>query len=292
MNENQANTTPDATQARVSAKAKKKGQKAIEKRNIVLKELEIVYVDITTLKPNDYNPNRQSDHDFELLLKSMTEDGFTQPVLVQEKTNIIVDGEHRWRAAQTLKYDKIPVVYVDMDLAQAKIATLRHNRARGAEDLQLTANLLRDLQELGAIDWAQDSLMMDDIEMQRLLEDVSAPDALASENFGEAWRPDDISGDTARHAEAGETTYEITDDKTSGKHVHSVTDKAASDIRDQEKIIKEASSQEEKNMATKKRNLYRLSLVFSGDEAAMVKKALGGEPAAVILDMCKQRVEQ
>src|SRR5690606_944115 len=91
-----------------------KGRKAIEKKARKLETLSIEYVDVDSVSPNTYNPNRQSEHDFELLVKAMTEDGITQPIIVQRSTRQIVDGEHRWRAAKHLGYTQIPVVFVDM----------------------------------------------------------------------------------------------------------------------------------------------------------------------------------
>ena len=80
---------------------------------------------------------------------------------------------------------EIPVVFVDMSVEQMRIATLRHNKARGSHDIELEAAVLRDLQQLGAIEWAQDSLMLDDVELDRLLNDVAAPNELHSENYSE-----------------------------------------------------------------------------------------------------------
>ena len=163
----------------------------VSKQYKTLETLQIQYVSPADVKPNSYNPNRQSDRDFELLLKSMKEDGFTQPVIVQKSTGEIVDGEHRWRASQALNMTKIPVVYVDMTDEQRRVSTLRHNRARGSEDIQLTAQVMRDLEKLGALDWAQDTLMLSDVEVNRLLEDVPAPESLKNEEFSTAWTPTD-----------------------------------------------------------------------------------------------------
>src|SRR5690349_8625748 len=132
----------------------------IAKKYNTLETLTISYVNIDTLYPNAYNPNRQSDREFELLLKSMEEDGFTTPIVAQSTTKMIVDGEHRWRAAKRLGYKEIPVVLVDMTDPQMRIATLRHNRARGSEDIELTIKVLQDLRTLGALDHAVDSLNM------------------------------------------------------------------------------------------------------------------------------------
>jgi len=284
------NTTPEETQAAVSEKIKKKGRSAVAKKNKVLKALSVVYCSVDDLKPNDYNPNRQSEHDFELLLSSMREDGFTQPIVALKDSKIIVDGEHRWRAARTLGFDEIPVVFTDMTPEQMRISTLRHNRARGSEDINLTANVLRDLQELGATEWAQDSLMMSDSEMNRILEDLTAPEELAGEDFTTSWSPDQVGEHDREMAEKDSGESYVIEEKNDGTvHVGAMSEKAAGDIRTREKIIKEAKTTEERNMALKQRDLYRISLIFSGDEAKIVRPVLGKKPAIKILAMCKEQ---
>ena len=51
--------------------------------------------------------------------------------------------------------------------------------------------VMRDLEKLGALDWAQDTLMLSDVEVNRLLEDVPAPESLKNEEFSTAWTPTD-----------------------------------------------------------------------------------------------------
>ena len=181
------NTSPGQTQETVVEA--RKGRKAVAKKAKELKRLEIRYVPIESVKPNEYNPNRESPHEFELLLRSMEEDGFTTPI-VALPNGTIVDGEHRWRAAKALGYVEIPVTFVDMDDIQRRVATLRHNRARGSEDVALVAEILRDAESMGALGSVQESLMMTDVEIARLIDDVPAPEALAGEEFGQAWIPD------------------------------------------------------------------------------------------------------
>ena len=259
--------------------AKDRGRKAIEKKNKVLEKLQIEYIPVDTLKPNSYNPNRQSEHDFELLCASMKEDGFTQPVVCL-KDLTIVDGEHRWRAARQLGFTEIPVVKVDMTPEQMRISTLRHNRARGSEDMELTAALMRDLRELGALDWAQDSLMMDDAEMNKLLEDVPAPEALAAEEYSEAWR-----------LSTGESLADQNKALDSaGLRRSDSTAQAADALRAAEKRIQAAKTEEERAAAVRDANIFQLSVTFAGDEAKLVKEALGKRPAETILDMCRAKV--
>jgi len=254
--------------------ARIKGKAQVEKKNEVLGALNIEYVSHNSIRPNDYNPNRQSDHDFELLLRSMEEDGFTQPIIVHRDTKQIVDGEHRWRAASELDIDPIPVVFVQMTPEQMKIATLRHNRARGSEDVDLSAQVLRDLQELGALDWAQDSLMLDDTEINLLLEDIPAPEALASEEFAEAWIP--VASDDD-HEDATSSSTQTID--------------ALKRVRKMEEELQQAKTDEEKQAIRRDADIFRLNMTFSGTEAEIVKQVLGDSPAQNLLTLCRGAVD-
>lgn len=163
-------------------------KKKIKVEAVKLEELSVEYVPVDSLQPNEYNPNRQSEHEFELLKRSIHEDGFTQPVLCLPDGRII-DGEHRWKACKELGWDKIPVVKVDMSDAQRRVATLRHNLARGSHDVILEGSVLRDLESLGVLEWAQEALQLDDVEVQRLLEDSTPLDVwgATTDEFGDSW---------------------------------------------------------------------------------------------------------
>lgn len=165
-----------------------KGRKAIEKNFKTLKRLTVTFVNPDKLYPNAYNPNRQDEEEFELLLRSMKEDGFTVPILAQT-TGEIVDGEHRWRASKRLGLSEIPVVYTEMTAEQMRISTLRHNRARGSEDIEMVIQMLHDLETIGALDHAIDSLGMNEKELQALMSDLPAPERQANDEFSQSWIP-------------------------------------------------------------------------------------------------------
>lgn len=246
---------------------RQRGQAAIERTNQVLQTLTIEYLPVASVRPNDYNPNRQSEHEFALLKKSIEEDGFTQPVIVGEDM-VIVDGEHRWRAAQELGIDPIPVVVTPMTAEQRRIATLRHNRARGSEDVGLATEVLRDLERLGALDWAADSLDLSDVELQRLLDDLSAPDALAGDEFSEAWAP---------------TAAPDVLERADGRSSVDTSPAASVAIREREERLRQATSEEERAAIRRDADVYRLALTFAADEAVQVRQALGDQPAVNLL---------
>jgi ParB-like chromosome segregation protein Spo0J len=269
--------------------AKNKGDSAVEEKAQNLEQLQVQYVELESLRPNDYNPNRQSDHDFELLLRSMREDGFTQPIVANREA-AIVDGEHRWRAAQALGYTRVPVVFVDMSAEQMKVSILRHNRARGSEDVELAASVLRDLQQLGALDWAQDELMMDDTEVQRMVEDIPAPEALANEEFSQAWQPpepEDKTNDETSSDQPTTTETQVRQRDDGGTEMTSATTEAIEAARERERQMALAKTAEEREMVQKEQqSFFRLMLMFQGEEADLVQRVLadrGAEKLVAIL---------
>lgn len=263
--------TVAATQSPTS-RAQRKGRKAVAKQVTRLERLDVVYVRVEDIRPNAYNPNRQTDRDFELLLRSIEDNGFTVPIVLRQGTNVIVDGEHRWRAAQVLGMAEIPCVHVTQSDEQAMAATLSHNRARGTEDVELTAALLRDLQALGALDHVKDSLMLDDDAVRLLIDNVPAPEMLAGDEFGDAWEPNAGGGD--HHDDDNHVSQ--TKDGTSALH-------------SRERALAAAKTSQDRAQAFKENQVYRVSLIFSGEEADVVRAVLGDRPAVALVALCRER---
>lgn len=294
---------------KVAESTVRKGKKVIEKNFNTLEALRVFYIPHAMISPNHYNPNRQSEFEFELLLKSMSEDGFTQPIvtrplftddqareilglpadtshkdidwlLAANKLNsgfMVVDGEHRWKAARELGYADVPCVVTYMTDAQMRIATLRHNRARGTEDITLTADVLRDLEKLGALDHAMDSLQMDEVEIQKLLSEATATGDLGgSEQFNKAWEVNTANVPASNPAD----NFEV-----------GMTTKAIEEQRRIQKATEEARTTEERQMIQQKSDLVRIMLVFQGEEAKLVQKVLGSNQAEKLLDLCRRELE-
>lgn len=121
----------------------------MKRSDITSSRLVIKYVDPLDLQPNYYNPNNHSNYSFDLLLSSLRRWGFTQPIVIQEETNIIIDGEHRWGAACILGFDLVPVCAISIDSDDMKLATIIHNRGRGKENNELVEEIYRKLGERG-----------------------------------------------------------------------------------------------------------------------------------------------
>ena len=99
------------------------------------------WVDRSLLKPNDYNPNKVSRDNLDLLTKSILSNGWTLPLVVRPDLTII-DGFHRCTVAGeeplfTMLAGQVPVVTVaHEDKAGDVYGTVTHNRARGVHLLE------------------------------------------------------------------------------------------------------------------------------------------------------------
>ena len=107
-------------------------------------------VDRDLLKPNDYNPNKVSKQNLELLRQSIETNGWTLPIVVRPDMTII-DGCHRWTVAgmEPLRSElggRVPVVVVEhADHDEDVYGTITHNRARGQHLLEPMKAIVKEL---------------------------------------------------------------------------------------------------------------------------------------------------
>ena len=108
------------------------------------------WVDRDMVKPNDYNPNKESKQNLELLKQSIITNGWTLPIVVRPDFTII-DGFHRWTVAgeeplKSMLEGKVPVVIVEhKDKAGNIYGTVTHNRARGTHLLEPMKAIVKEL---------------------------------------------------------------------------------------------------------------------------------------------------
>lgn len=101
--------------------------------------MEIVYRNITELIFADYNPRQITFEQMGKLKLSMSEFGIVEPALVNmhpERLNIVIGGEQRIHAAQTLGQTVFPCIEVSMDLVREKELNVRLNKNRGKFDYE------------------------------------------------------------------------------------------------------------------------------------------------------------
>ena len=112
------------------------------------------WVDRDKLRPNDYNPNKVSRENLELLTRSIETNGWTLPIVVRPDYTII-DGFHRWTVAgaeplRTQLGGKVPVVIVrHEDASEDVYGTITHNRARGTHLLEPMKAIVKKLIDEG-----------------------------------------------------------------------------------------------------------------------------------------------
>jgi len=125
------------------------------------------WMDRNLVKPNNYNPNRVSTQNLELLTQSIFTNGWTLPIVIRPDGTII-DGFHRWTVSgpdwnyvppsekedrRTL-YErlegKVLVVIVDhKEHSEDIYGTVTHNRARGTHLLEPMKKIVKELMDEG-----------------------------------------------------------------------------------------------------------------------------------------------
>lgn len=148
------------------------------------------------LSSNSYNPNSQAPPERRLLRRSILESGWTQPIVARDHGDRleIVDGYHRWLTSEdpkvyALTNGLVPVVVLPpTDDASARLATVRHNRARGTHHVLGMATVVSDLIALGLDEEAvRDGLGMDDEEVERLADRGDMLKRHGTQEFGKGW---------------------------------------------------------------------------------------------------------
>lgn len=277
-----------ASQRSAEAMSNKLKGKVLE--SIPLQSLNVEIVDPALLKPNPYNPNKQNDDEFALLRQSIKSDGFTMPVLVN-KDLMIIDGEHRWRAALAEGLKLIPVVKLDLNDARMKMATIRHNKATGSHDMGLEALVLKDLEILMGVEFIREQLHVGEEELREILNFTNAPDMLAGDEFGQSWSPvknDSVfDSDENGNPQAG-STFKIRKTVDSALVMRSATENA--NTLAYKKIVK-------KDKEAGMQHLYTMTAVFNPEEAVYVQKVLedpalkGETPAEKLFWLAKGQEE-
>ena len=106
--------------------------------------------------------------------------GWTTPIIVRDPWHgetvpdgvdkVIVDGQHRWMVAKSMKLDRVPTVLVELPPAELRAVTVLMNKARGVHGVEATAAMVKQLHEDGCDrEWIGKHLCMDEKEVERFL---------------------------------------------------------------------------------------------------------------------------
>jgi len=154
----------------------------------------IEWVHRSQLHANEYNPNHVAPPERELLILSILEDGWTQPIVTLSDGEI-VDGFHRWFLSEDPRLMErysgfVPVTRIHIDKVHQKMSTVRHNRARGTHAIVPMADLVTGMLKDG-LKPAQimRGLGMEDEEITRLATAQGMPELASKADFSNAWQP-------------------------------------------------------------------------------------------------------
>lgn len=120
--------------------------------------LNIKLVKRELLQANNYNPNNVPKDKMELLKQSIIDNGFCYPIITiwdnDLEKYIIIDGFHRYTICQEkwLDIKEIPIIVLQHNIAKRMTATIQFNKARGVHQVDLDAELIRNLYEQGLTD--------------------------------------------------------------------------------------------------------------------------------------------
>jgi ParB-like chromosome segregation protein Spo0J len=159
----------------------------------------VLWVAADDVAANDYNPNSVAPPEMKLLEHSITEDGYTQPIVAWRNGDgyEVVDGFHRNRVGRESEvvrkrvHGYLPVAIINddrLDKSDRIAATIRHNRARGKHKVEAMSDIVIELKRRN---WSDDKigreLGMDPDEVLRLCQITGLAEVFANQEFSKAW---------------------------------------------------------------------------------------------------------
>jgi ParB-like chromosome segregation protein Spo0J len=161
----------------------------------------VVWVKNDKVTANDYNPNSVAPPEMKLLEHSISEDGYTQPIVTyprpEDEKIEVVDGFHRHRVGkespliQSRVHGYLPVVKIrstQSDKNDRMASTIRHNRARGKHKIESMSDMVI---ELTRRNWSDEkiakNLGMDSDEVLRLKQITGLAEMFSDKDFSRAW---------------------------------------------------------------------------------------------------------
>lgn len=134
--------TSNSTKVQTNTSAKESIVVYTATMDILNQRIETVPID--KLEPHPRNPRRG---DVGTIKESIGTNGFYGAIVVQESTNYILAGNHRYLAAKASGANEIPVVWLDIDDTHALRILLADNRTNDIAEYDdpLLAELLNDL---------------------------------------------------------------------------------------------------------------------------------------------------
>ncbi|MFC1622610.1 site-specific DNA-methyltransferase [Patescibacteria group bacterium] len=107
------------------------------------KNLKIVQVPISQLKPATYNPRKWSQEAIDQLTESVIKFGLIDPIvcnIAKGRENVVIGGHFRLKVSRDLGYKTMPVIFLNIpDIQKEKELNVRLNKNLGEWDFDLLA---------------------------------------------------------------------------------------------------------------------------------------------------------
>lgn len=113
-------------------------------------QINVDYLPIGELNPDPFNPRTISPQQMRALVDSIRQFGFINPVVVRRADHTVIGGHQRLAAARKLGLELVPVVFVNVNIDQARLLNLALNRISGDWDEELLSRLLTHLDSQSA----------------------------------------------------------------------------------------------------------------------------------------------
>ena len=125
-----------------------------------------------TLTVDGDNPNEQSDEMFGLLCDNMQQKGWLGNAIIADTDGVIADGEHRWRAAQEIGLEEVPVKFYEIDDAERRLWRQELNKISGEHDKKRDALEYQELLDAGKSDDVDDLVTATGEDLDELLAEL------------------------------------------------------------------------------------------------------------------------
>lgn len=135
-------------------------------------------VGVDELEVDGDNPNEQSDEMFGLLCENMRQKGWIGNAIVADTDGLIADGEHRWRAAQEIGLEEVPVKMYDIDDADRRLWRQELNKISGDHDTKRDALEYDLLLNSGKSDDVNDLVQATGEDLDELLAEIRVDNSL------------------------------------------------------------------------------------------------------------------
>jgi len=135
-------------------------------------------VPVDSLSVDGDNPNEQSDEMFGLLCDNMRQKGWIGNHIIADTDGMIADGEHRWRAAQEIGLNEVPVKFYEIDDAERRLWRQELNKISGTHDTKRDALEYDYLLDAGKSDAVHDLVDAADEDLDELLAEIKVDNSM------------------------------------------------------------------------------------------------------------------